>query len=67
MFKRLGYILILMFYLIINYGVDFFFCWWLKMCYYVVNDNSDDKLMKYGDGRNRIMRNSVNYFLIEFF
>lgn len=24
-----------------------------KMCHYVVNDNSDDKPMKYGDGRNR--------------
>lgn len=67
MFNRLGNILIFMFYLIINYGVGFFFCLLIKMCYYVVNDNSDDKLMKYGDGRKILMRNSVNYFLFEFF
>lgn len=36
-----------------------------KMCHYVVNDNSDDKPMKYGDGRKILMRNSVNHFLFE--
>lgn len=41
------------------------FCLLTKMCHYVVSDNSDDKPMKYGDGRKRLMRNSVNHVIIE--
>lgn len=54
-----------MFYLTTNYGAGLHFCLLTKMCHYVVNDSSDDKPMKHGDGRKRLMRNSVNHFLFE--
>lgn len=54
-----------MFYLTTNYKAGLLFCLLTKMCHYVVNDNSDDKPMKYGDGRKILMRNSVNPLIIK--
>lgn len=31
----------------------------------MVNDDSDDIPIKYGDGRKLLMRNSVNHFIIK--
>lgn len=54
-----------MFYLITNNEAGLLFFLLTKRCHYVVNDDSDDIPIKYGDGRKLLMRNSVNHFIIK--